>query len=33
MNDCEEIILDSWTKRPKYKVFFEHLARLLSPLI
>ncbi|AZA49872.1 cardiolipin synthase [Chryseobacterium carnipullorum] len=33
MNDCEEIHLDSWKKRPKYKVFFEHLARLLSPLI
>ncbi|MCT2406472.1 cardiolipin synthase [Chryseobacterium antibioticum] len=33
MNDCEEITLDSWKKRPKYKVFFEHLARLLSPLI
>lgn len=33
MNDCEEILLDSWKKRPKYKVFFEHLARLLSPLI
>lgn len=33
MNDCEEISLESWRKRPKYKVFFEHLARLLSPLI
>jgi len=33
MNDCEEIFLDTWRKRPKYKVFFEHLARLLSPLI
>lgn len=33
MNDCEEISLVSWRKRPKYKVFFEHLARLLSPLI
>lgn len=32
-NDCEEILLDSWRKRPKYKIFFEHLARLLSPLI
>ncbi|MDH6254103.1 cardiolipin synthase [Chryseobacterium sp. H1D6B] len=31
--DCEEIMLDEWRKRPKYKVFFEHLARLLSPLI
>jgi cardiolipin synthase A/B len=33
MNDCEEISLASWKKRPKTKVFFEHLARLLSPLI
>lgn len=33
MNDCEEISLESWRKRPKSKVFFEHLARLLSPLI
>ncbi|MDQ0782107.1 cardiolipin synthase [Chryseobacterium sp. W4I1] len=33
MNDSEEIFYDSWVKRPKYKVFFEHLARLLSPLI
>ncbi|MGK6340775.1 cardiolipin synthase [Chryseobacterium sp. DT-3] len=33
MNDSEEIFLDSWRKRPKHKVFFEHLARLLSPLI
>lgn len=33
MNDCEEIFLDKWRKRPQYKVFFEHLARLLSPLI
>ncbi|PQA94049.1 cardiolipin synthase [Chryseobacterium shigense] len=33
MNDCEEVHLDSWRKRPKHKVFFEHLARLLSPLI
>ncbi|PIF46215.1 cardiolipin synthase [Chryseobacterium sp. 52] len=33
MNDCEEILLESWRKRPKYKIFFEHLARLLSPLI
>ncbi|UWX61544.1 cardiolipin synthase [Chryseobacterium oranimense] len=33
MNDCEEIHYDSWKKRPKYKVFFEHMARLLSPLI
>lgn len=33
MNDCEEIFLDSWKKRSKFKVFFEHLARLLSPLI
>jgi cardiolipin synthase len=33
MEDCEEIFLDDWRKRPRYKVFFEHLARLLSPLI
>ncbi|MBL1220693.1 cardiolipin synthase [Chryseobacterium sp. L7] len=33
MNDCEEISLESWRKRPKSKVFFEHMARLLSPLI
>ncbi|KMQ64838.1 hypothetical protein ACM46_11495 [Chryseobacterium angstadtii] len=33
MKDCEEIFLDSWKKRPGYKVFFEHMARLLSPLI
>lgn len=33
MNDCEEIFLDAWKKRSKFKVFFEHLARLLSPLI
>lgn len=33
VNDCEEIFFDAWMKRPKYKVFFEHLARLLSPLI
>lgn len=33
MNDCEEVSLESWRKRPKTKVFFEHLARLLSPLI
>lgn len=33
MKDCEEIFLEDWKKRPKYKVFFEHLARLLSPLI
>lgn len=33
IDDCEEIILSEWRKRPKYKVFFEHVARLLSPLI
>ncbi|KFF12403.1 hypothetical protein IW15_12690 [Chryseobacterium soli] len=33
MEDCEEILLEDWRKRPGYKVFFEHLARLLSPLI
>lgn len=33
MNDCEEILLETWQKRPRHKVFFEHLARLLSPLI
>lgn len=33
MNDCEEISLEFWRKRPKSKVFFEHMARLLSPLI
>lgn len=33
MKDCEEIHLSTWRKRPKAKVFFEHLARLLSPLI
>lgn len=33
MADSEEIFLDDWRKRPRYKVFFEHLARLLSPLI
>lgn len=33
MKDCEEIFPDTWRKRPRYKVFFEHLARLLSPLI
>lgn len=33
LHDCDEIVLNEWRKRPKYKVFFEHLARLLSPLI
>lgn len=33
MNDCSEIHLNEWRKRPKLKIFFEHLARLLSPLI
>ncbi|MNU13586.1 putative cardiolipin synthase YwiE [compost metagenome] len=33
IDDCDEIILNEWKKRPKHKVFFEHLARLLSPLI
>ncbi|RKT01953.1 cardiolipin synthase [Chryseobacterium defluvii] len=33
MRYCEEITLEKWQKRPKGKVFFEHLARLLSPLI
>lgn len=31
--DCVEVVLDEWRKRPKYKSFFEHLARLFSPLI
>lgn len=33
MKDCTEITLEEWQKRPKGKVFFEHMARLLSPLI
>ncbi len=33
MKDCRELSLDEWRKRPKHKVFFEHLARLLSPLM
>ncbi|WP_419870621.1 cardiolipin synthase [Chryseobacterium sp. CT-SW4] len=33
MEDCEEITWEQWRKRSKTKVFFEHLARLLSPLI
>lgn len=28
-----EIKLEDWEKRPKVKVFFEHLARLFSPLL
>lgn len=33
LKDSKEIFLKDWTKRPKSKVFFEHLARLMSPLI
>lgn len=33
LKDSTEIFLKDWTKRPKSKVFFEHLARLMSPLI
>lgn len=33
IKDCDEITRQEWKKRPKYKVFFEHLARLLSPVI
>ncbi|WP_292011215.1 cardiolipin synthase, partial [Chryseobacterium sp.] len=33
MKDCEEITLEQWRKRSRVKVFFEHLSRLLSPLI
>ncbi|WBV61096.1 cardiolipin synthase [Chryseobacterium camelliae] len=33
MKDSKELSLDEWRKRPKYKVFFEHLAKLLSPLM
>lgn len=29
----EEIILQNWQNRPKIKSFFEHLARLFSPLL
>lgn len=33
MKDCTELSLSEWRKRPKAKVFFEHLARLFSPLM
>lgn len=33
MKDSRELSLSEWRKRPKHKVFFEHLARLLSPLM
>lgn len=33
MKDSRELSLSEWRKRPKYKVFFEHLGRLLSPLM
>jgi cardiolipin synthase len=33
MKDCTELSLNEWRKRPKAKVFFEHLARLFSPLM
>lgn len=33
LNDSTEIVYDEWRERPKIKVFFEHLARLFSPLM
>jgi cardiolipin synthase len=33
LEDCEEIDREKWGDRNKWKVFFEHLARLLSPLL
>lgn len=33
LKDCTEINFEEWKRRPKIKVFFEHLCRLLSPLL
>jgi len=33
LKDSTEISFEEWKKRPKGKIFFEHLARLLSPLL
>jgi cardiolipin synthase len=33
LKDASEITLDDWSRRSRFKVFFEHLARLLSPLL
>ena len=33
LQNSEEVTLDQWNKRSKMYVFFEHLARLLSPLM
>ncbi len=33
LENSREISLDQWKKRPKIKVFGEHLARLISPLL
>lgn len=33
LKDCTEINLEDWKTRPKWKVFFEHLCQLLSPLL
>ncbi len=33
LEDCREISLEEWSQRNKVKIFFEHLARLLSPLL
>lgn len=33
LQDSKRINLEDWKKRPKIKIFFEHLARLFSPLL
>ena len=33
LEDCREIKYEEWSQRNKWKIFFEHLARLLSPLL
>lgn len=33
LGDCDEIDAEKWANRSRYKQFFEHLARLLSPLL
>lgn len=33
LENCREISLEEWSQRNKVKIFFEHLARLLSPLL
>ena len=33
MQECREVLLENWTKRPKWKKFFDSIMRLFAPLM